>query len=67
MSRVLLTGGGGFVGQWLARALIERGDDVTLAGLGSLSDGPRGAHGGRAPRRSVGFGRHASARATSTR
>lgn len=40
MRRVLLTGGGGFVGQWLTRALIERGDDVTLAGLGSLSDGP---------------------------
>ena len=40
MNRVLLTGGGGFVGQWLTRALIERGDDVTLTGLGSLSDGP---------------------------
>ena len=40
MKRVLLTGGGGFVGQWLTRALIERGDDVTLTGLGSLSDGP---------------------------
>ena len=40
MRRVLLTGGGGFVGQWLTRALIERGDDVTLAGLGSLSDSP---------------------------
>ena len=39
MSRFLLTGGGGFVGQWVARALIERGDDVTLAGLGSL-EGP---------------------------
>jgi GDP-4-dehydro-6-deoxy-D-mannose reductase len=36
MNRVLLTGGGGFVGQWVARALIERGDDVTLAGLGSF-------------------------------
>ena len=40
MKRVLLTGGGGFVGQWLTRALIERGDNVTLTGLGSLSDGP---------------------------
>ena len=40
MSRVLLTGGGGFVGQWLTRALIERGDDVTSAGLGPAMDGP---------------------------
>jgi len=40
MSRVLLTGGGGFVGQWLTRALLERGDEVTLTGLGSLSAGP---------------------------
>ena len=36
MTRFLVTGGGGFVGQWLARLLIERGDDVTLAGFGSL-------------------------------
>lgn len=40
MSRVLLTGGGGFVGQWLARSLLARGDQVTLAGVGSLDDGP---------------------------
>jgi GDP-4-dehydro-6-deoxy-D-mannose reductase len=40
MSRVLLTGGGGFVGQWLTRALIERGDEVTAAGLGPAIDGP---------------------------
>jgi len=40
MSRFLLTGGGGFVGQWVARALIQRGDDVTLAGLGSHVGGP---------------------------
>lgn len=32
--RVLVTGGGGFVGQWLARALLARGDAVDLAGLG---------------------------------
>jgi GDP-4-dehydro-6-deoxy-D-mannose reductase len=40
MSRFLLTGGGGFVGQWLARTLLDRGDDVVLAGLGSPGDGP---------------------------
>lgn len=32
--RVVVTGGGGFVGQWLARALLERDDEVWLAGLG---------------------------------
>ncbi|MDB4876304.1 MAG: NAD-dependent epimerase/dehydratase [Gemmatimonadetes bacterium] len=41
MTRYLLTGGGGFVGQWLARTLVGRGDEVTLAGIGSLDDGPR--------------------------
>ena len=41
MTRFLITGGGGFVGQWLARALVDRGDDVLLAGLGSLDHGPR--------------------------
>jgi GDP-4-dehydro-6-deoxy-D-mannose reductase len=40
MTRVLITGGGGFVGQWLARALLARGDDVFLAGLGRLDSGP---------------------------
>lgn len=40
MTRFLLTGGGGFVGQWLARLLIERGDDVTLAGFGTWGDAP---------------------------
>jgi len=38
--RVLVTGGGGFVGQWLARRLIERGDKVTLAGLGDRHAAP---------------------------
>jgi GDP-4-dehydro-6-deoxy-D-mannose reductase len=32
--RVVITGGGGFVGQWLARALLKRDDEVWLAGLG---------------------------------
>jgi GDP-4-dehydro-6-deoxy-D-mannose reductase len=32
--RVLVTGGGGFVGQWLAKSLLARGDAVDLAGLG---------------------------------
>lgn len=40
MTRYLLTGGGGFVGQWMARTLLARGDDVTLAGIGSLGDAP---------------------------
>lgn len=40
MTAFLLTGGGGFVGQWIARELIGRGDVATLAGLGSLGDPP---------------------------
>jgi GDP-4-dehydro-6-deoxy-D-mannose reductase len=40
MTRFLLTGGGGFVGQWLARLLIQRGHDATLAGLGSWDTAP---------------------------
>jgi GDP-4-dehydro-6-deoxy-D-mannose reductase len=32
--RVVVTGGGGFVGQWMARALLARGDEVILSGLG---------------------------------
>jgi GDP-4-dehydro-6-deoxy-D-mannose reductase len=31
--RALITGGNGFVGQWLARALLARGDHVVAAGL----------------------------------
>lgn len=31
--RALITGGNGFVGQWLARALLARGDHVVSAGL----------------------------------
>jgi GDP-4-dehydro-6-deoxy-D-mannose reductase len=37
--KVVITGGGGFVGQWLARALLERGEQVWLAGLGSPPQG----------------------------
>jgi GDP-4-dehydro-6-deoxy-D-mannose reductase len=40
MTRFLITGGGGFVGQWVARALLARGDEVLLAGLGTLDHGP---------------------------
>jgi GDP-4-dehydro-6-deoxy-D-mannose reductase len=40
MTSYLLTGGGGFVGQWIARALIERGATPVLSGLGSLEGGP---------------------------
>ncbi len=40
MTTYLLTGGGGFVGQWIAKALIERGLTPVLAGLGALDDGP---------------------------
>jgi GDP-4-dehydro-6-deoxy-D-mannose reductase len=39
--RALITGGGGFVGQWLARALLARGDAVDLMGLGAMLKGPR--------------------------
>ncbi|HEX4681205.1 MAG TPA: GDP-mannose 4,6-dehydratase [Gemmatimonadaceae bacterium] len=38
--RALITGGGGFVGQWLARALLARGDEVILTGLGATLAGP---------------------------
>lgn len=34
MPRALVTGGGGFVGQWLAKALLLRGTHVVAAGLG---------------------------------
>ncbi len=40
MRRVLVTGGGGFVGQWLTKALLTAGDDVTLSGLGPELTGP---------------------------
>ncbi len=40
MRRVLLTGGGGFVGQWVTKALLARGDEVTLSGLSSGLTGP---------------------------
>jgi GDP-4-dehydro-6-deoxy-D-mannose reductase len=35
-----ITGGGGFVGQWLAKALLRRGDTVWLSGLGAIPDKP---------------------------
>jgi len=33
MRRVLVTGGSGFVGQWLTKALLAAGDEVTVTGL----------------------------------
>jgi GDP-4-dehydro-6-deoxy-D-mannose reductase len=38
--RALVTGGGGFVGQWLTRSLLERGDSVDVTGLGAELAGP---------------------------
>ncbi|MGE5099297.1 MAG: GDP-mannose 4,6-dehydratase [Deltaproteobacteria bacterium] len=38
--RALVTGGAGFVGQWLTRSLLERGDSVDLTGLGDAPSGP---------------------------
>ena len=38
--RVAVTGGGGFVGQWLARKLLRRGDHVWLAGRTDPRKGP---------------------------
>jgi GDP-4-dehydro-6-deoxy-D-mannose reductase len=38
--RALVTGGAGFVGQWLTRSLLERGDSVDLTGLGVGFAGP---------------------------
>jgi GDP-4-dehydro-6-deoxy-D-mannose reductase len=48
-ARALVTGGAGFVGQWLARALLRRGHEVTSVGLhepeasGPLTDDERRA------------------------
>lgn len=36
--RALVTGGGGFVAQWMLRALLDRGWSVTAAGIGLPSD-----------------------------
>ncbi len=41
MRRVLVTGGSGFVGQWLTKALLANGDDVTVTGLGDPPDSTR--------------------------
>ena len=40
MRRVLVTGGNGFVGQWLTRALLAAGDEVTVTGLGDSAARP---------------------------
>ena len=42
MRRVLVTGGSGFVGQWLTKALLAVGDDVTVTGLGDSATGRTG-------------------------
>lgn len=39
--RVLITGGGGFVGQWLARAAIAEADETMLAGLDAPPEASR--------------------------
>lgn len=41
MTAYLVTGGSGFVGQWIARALIERGDTATLSGIEPLDERAR--------------------------
>ncbi len=46
--RALVTGGGGFVGQWIARSMLAQGWDVYAAGVGTpapgiLNDAERGA------------------------
>jgi GDP-4-dehydro-6-deoxy-D-mannose reductase len=37
---IVITGGGGFVGQWLARAALSRGDAVILGGMGPRPSAP---------------------------
>ena len=38
--RVVVTGGGGFVGQWMVRELLARGDNVWASGRGSRPSSP---------------------------
>ena len=42
MRRILVTGGSGFVGQWLTRVLLAAGDEVTVTGLGDWATGRPG-------------------------
>ena len=50
MSRFLVTGGGGFVGQWLARLLISAGTRRDARGAGFAGDGPGDSDRGRSAR-----------------
>jgi CDP-glucose 4,6-dehydratase len=53
VTRVLVTGGHGLIGAWLVRALLARGDDVTLLARRARSDSALALDGGAADVRLV--------------